>query len=229
MRTKGIIIAIDGPAGVGKSSIGEMLALKLNYKFISTGKMYRALAWKADDIGLDLSDEIEIMALANRIKWEYKKDENPVIKIIVDGVVIDNQITCEKVGKATSAIAKLREVRKFMCAAQRELGADGGIILEGRDIGSNVFPDAEIKVYLDASPDERARRRVKQLKEQNLEADYEQIFSLILKRDKQDAERKYNPLKKDDSYYYVDSTKINKEEVVNEIFRVCEKHIKAQI
>jgi len=225
MRSKGIIIAIDGPAGVGKSSIGEMLALKLNYKFISTGKMYRALAWKADELDLDLSNEAEIMDLANRAKWDFKTDENTVIKIIMDGVIIDNQISCEKVGKATSAIAKLQQIRKFMRAKQRELGADGGIVLEGRDIGSNVFPDAEIKIYLDASPDERARRRVKQLVEQKLEADYDQIYSLILKRDKQDAERKHNPLKKDDTYYYVDSTKLSKQEVVSEIYKVCEKYI----
>ncbi|MEA3307811.1 MAG: (d)CMP kinase [Elusimicrobiota bacterium] len=224
MRKNGIIIAIDGPAGVGKSSIGEMLALKLNYKFISTGKMYRALAWRADDMGLDLSDETEIMKLAQGIKWEFKRDADVVIKIVIDGITIKNQITCEKVGKATSAIAKLQQVRKFMCAAQRELGEEGAIVLEGRDIGSNVFPDAEIKIYLDASPDERAKRRVKQLKEQSLKADYEQILSLIVKRDKQDAERKYNPLKKDESYHYVDSTNLNKEEVVNEIFRVCEKY-----
>ncbi|MCG2725607.1 MAG: (d)CMP kinase [Elusimicrobia bacterium] len=220
MRAKGIIIAIDGPAGVGKSSIGEMLAFKLNYKFLSTGKMYRALAWKAGEIGLDLSNEAEIMNLANDIKWDFKSDENTLIKIIVDGIAMNSQITDEKVGKATSAIAKLPQVRKFMCAAQREIGADGGIVLEGRDIGSNVFPDAELKIYLDASPCERARRRVKQLAEQNLEADYEQIFSLILKRDKQDAERKYNPLKKSDNYHYMDSTKLNREEVVNEIFKL---------
>ncbi len=225
MRKNGIIIAIDGPAGVGKSSIGEMLAAKLNYKFISTGKMYRALAWRADDIGLDLSDEAEIMKLANSLKWEFKRDIGTVIKIVVDGIIINKQITCERVGKATSAIAKLQQVREFMCAAQRKLGEAGGIVLEGRDIGSNVFPDAEIKIYLDASPDERARRRVKQLKAANLKADYGQIFSLILKRDKQDAERKHNPLKKDDSYHYVDSTNLNKEEVVNEIFKVCEKQI----
>ncbi|MCK4936831.1 MAG: (d)CMP kinase [Elusimicrobiales bacterium] len=226
MRAKGIIIAIDGPAGVGKSSIGEMLALRLDYKFISTGKMYRALTWKANENGLDLSNETEIMNLADNIGWDFKSDENPLIKIIVDGIIMGKQITDEKVGKATSAIAKLPQVRRFMCAMQREIGRDGGIVLEGRDIGSNVFPDAELKIYLDASPDERAQRRVKQLAEQNFEADYEQIYSLILKRDKQDAERKHNPLKQSDSYHYVDSTKLNKEDVVNKIFQLYEKRVK---
>ena len=225
MREKGIVIAIDGPAGVGKSSIGGMLALKLNYSFLSTGQMYRALAWKADKEGVDLSDETAIMKLARGVEWDFKSDEKPILRVVIDGTMMNKQISDERVGKATSAIAKLREVRKFMCEKQREIGVCGGIVMEGRDIGSNVFPDAEIKVYLDASPDERAGRRVRQLAEQNIKSDYDEILSLIIKRDKQDVERKHNPLKKSAGCHYVDSTNLNMEEVVDEIYGVCEKYI----
>jgi len=223
-----LVIAIDGPAGVGKSSIGEMLARAVDYKFLSTGQMYRALAWKALSLGADLENEEQVTAIALKSHWDFVSGEFKVIKIILDGVAMDSRLNSESVGRATSSIARLSSVRKFMCDKQREIGEAGEIVMEGRDIGSNVFPDAEIKIYLDASPQERAKRRVNQLLEEGKAADYEEIFSAIVKRDKQDAERKYNPLTKSKDYNVIDTTDLNKEQVLEKILKLYKDYCSVQ-
>ena len=220
-RSKGIIIAIDGPAGVGKSTVGRTVAAKLNYSFISTGKMYRALAWKALAAGADLEDEAALMRLALAAKWELRPSDNPEPQLCLDGKPLDREITDETVAKASSSVSKFAEVRKFMRDMQRGIGADGGVVMEGRDIGTNVFPDAEVKVYLDASPEARAARRLKQLRGQGLEADYAAILDFIVKRDDQDSRRKNNPLKQAEDGHYVDSTGLDQAQVVTEILRLC--------
>lgn len=222
-RPKGIIVAIDGPAGVGKSTIGRMVASSLGYSFISTGKMYRALAWKALASGADLGDEAALMRLARAIKWELKPSGTPEPMLCLDGAVLDREITDETVGKASSSISKFAAVRVFMRDMQRAAGAEGGVVMEGRDIGTNVFPDAELKIYLDASPEARARRRAGQLRDQGLEADYGAILDFIIKRDEQDSGRKNNPLKQAEDGHYLDSTSLSREAVVAEILGLCDK------
>ncbi|MFA6434298.1 MAG: (d)CMP kinase [Elusimicrobiales bacterium] len=220
-RPKGIIIAIDGPAGVGKSTIGKMVAARLNYSFISTGKMYRALAWKALAAGTDLEDEAALMALARAVSWELKPSGTSEPQLCVDGRPLDREITDETVGKASSVVSKSAGVRRFMVDMQRAVGAGGGVVMEGRDIGTNVFPDAELKIYLDASPEARAGRRVGQLRAQGLEADGAAILDFIVKRDEQDSRRKNNPLKRAEGGHYIDSTLLDREQVVTEILRLC--------
>ena len=220
-RPKGIIIAIDGPAGVGKSTIGKMVAARLNYRFISTGKMYRALAWKALAAGADLENEAALMELARGVRWELKDSGTPEPQLCVDGRPLDREITDETVGKASSAVSKFAEVRVFMRDMQRGIGAEGGVVMEGRDIGTNVFPDAELKVYLDASAGARAGRRVGQLRAAGLEADSAAILDFIIKRDEQDSRRKNNPLKRADGGHYIDSTSLGRDQVVTEILRLC--------
>ncbi len=220
-RSKGIIIAIDGPAGVGKSTIGIMVAARLGYSFISTGKMYRALAWKALASGADLEDEAVLMKLALAVKWELKPSGTPEPQLCVDGRPLDLEITDETVGKASSAVSKFAGVRRFMCDMQRAIGAEGGVVMEGRDIGTNVFPDAELKVYLDASPEARAGRRAGQLRARGLESDGAAILDFIIQRDEQDSRRKNNPLKRAEGGHYIDSTGLDREQVVMEILRLC--------
>ena len=220
-RSKGIIIAIDGPAGVGKSTVGRAVAADLNYSFISTGKMYRALAWKALASGANLEDEAALMRLALAAKWELKPSATPEPQLCLDGTPLDREITDETVAKASSAVSKFAEVRKFMRDMQRSIGAQGGVVMEGRDIGTNVFPDAEVKIYLDASPEARAQRRVGQLRAQGLEADYAATLDFIVKRDDQDSRRKNNPLKQAEGCHYVDSTVLDRDQVVKEILRLC--------
>lgn len=226
MRANGIVIAIDGPAGVGKSTVGKMVAKRIGYSFISTGKMYRALAWKALANGLGLEDDEKLVALARSLRWEFPKGAGPEADVSLDGKVLALELSEESVSRASSAIAKLPGVRLFMKDMQRQAGISGGVVMEGRDIGTNVFPDAELKVYLDASPEARARRRVGQLKEQGLPADHAEILDFIVKRDAQDSGRKNNPLRKADDAHYLDSTVVTRDavvEVIVELFKAAVK------
>lgn len=227
MRANGIIIAIDGPAGVGKSTVGKMVAKKIGYSFISTGKMYRALAWKALELGLDLEDDAALVALAGSLKWGFPRGAGPEADISLDGRRLEGrELADERVGKASSGIARLAGVRSFMKGMQREAGFGGGVVMEGRDIGTNVFPDAELKVYLDASPEARAKRRVSQLREQGLGADHAQILDFIIKRDAQDSGRKNNPLRKAADAHYLDSTSVPRDAVVEAIVELFKAAVK---
>lgn len=225
-RPKGIIIAIDGPAGVGKSTVGKLVAGRIGYSFVSTGRMYRALAWKAMEAGQDLEDEAGLVALAGRLKWEFPKGAGPEADVALDGRRLERELTDERVGKASSGIARLAGVRLFMKEMQRNAGQGGGVVMEGRDIGSNVFPDAELKIYLDASPRARAERRVSQLREQGLEADFSRILDFIVKRDAQDRGRANNPLIKAADAHYLDSTSVPREKVVDAIVELFESVLK---
>jgi len=222
-RPAGLVVAIDGPAGVGKSTVGKLVASRIGYSFISTGKMYRALAWKALETGLGLEDEAGLIALARRTDWKFPKGAGPEADVAVDGRRLDRELSDERVGRASSGIARLAGVRLFMKDMQRQAGLSGGVVMEGRDIGTNVFPDAELKVYLDASPQARAERRAAQLREQGLEADYGQILDFIIKRDAQDSGRANDPLRKADDAHYLDSTSVSREKVVETIVSLFRK------
>ena len=217
MRKNGIVIALDGPAGVGKSTVGKRIASEVNYKFVNTGKMYRALAWKALQTGTALNDEQALLSLADSVSWTFPRGEGPEADVALDGKVLRGELITEEVSRASSAVAVLPGVRSLMKTMQQKAGADGGVVMEGRDIGTNIFPDAELKIFLDASAEARASRRVGQLRAQGLEADYNEILSFIKKRDYQDSTRKINPLKKADDAVYLDSTNLSQDQVVEKI------------
>jgi cytidylate kinase len=157
-RRKGLVIAMDGPAGVGKSTVGGLVARSLGYKFINTGEMYRALTWKALESGRDLNDNDAVLDLAKSLKWEFRPAEagGTTLKTFIDGSGVTAQIREERVSMNSSLVAANPGVRKFLSKLQRELGEGGGIVMEGRDITTNVFPDADVKIYLDASPEPTA-------------------------------------------------------------------------
>ena len=227
-RRKGLIIAMDGPAGVGKSTIGGLLAKSLGYQFINTGEMYRALTWKALEEGLDLDDSDAVLALARKLKWEFKpvEDGGTTLKTYIDGVPVTMQIREERVSVNSSRVAANPGVRKFLSKLQRELGEDGAIVMEGRDITTHVFPDADAKIYLDASPEERASRRYRQLKAAGQEADRAAILSAILKRDLNDLKREINPLKQAPDALVIDSTHLTMHQVADKILRHVRREAK---
>lgn len=220
-RRKGMVIAMDGPAGVGKSTVGNLVAKALGYKFINTGEMYRALTWKALEEGLDLNDHAAVLALAKRLTWEFKPVEEggTTLKTFIDGQGVTQQIREERVSVNSSLVAANPGVRKFLSKLQRELGEAGAIVMEGRDITTNVFPDADHKIYLDASPEERASRRTRQLKAAGQDADRDKILAAILKRDLNDLKREINPLKQAEDAFVIDSTHLTLHQVADKILR----------
>ena len=221
MKRKGLVIAMDGPAGVGKSTVGGLVAKSLGYKFINTGEMYRALTWKALETGQDLNDNEGVLALAKSLKWEFKPvdDSGTTLKTYINGTVVTQQIREERVSVNSSHVAANPGVRKFLSKLQRNLGEGGSIVMEGRDITTNVFPDADVKIYLDASPEERADRRYRQLKATGHEADRDKILAAILKRDLNDLKREINPLKQAADALVIDSTKMTMRQVADKILR----------
>lgn len=220
-RGRGLVIAMDGPAGVGKSTVGGLVAKSLGYQFINTGEMYRALTWRALEDGLDLDDHAAVLALAKRLAWEFKPVEEggTTLKTFLDGVPVTGQIREERVSVNSSRVAANPGVRKFLSRLQRELGEGGAIVMEGRDITTHVFPDADAKIYLDASPEERASRRYKQLKAAGQPADKAAILAAILKRDLNDLKREINPLKQAPDALVIDSTQMTMRQVADMILR----------
>ena len=219
-RKLGWVIAMDGPAGVGKSTVGHLVAKRLGYHFINTGEMYRALTWKALKEKVDVADARAVSALAKRLQWEFKPAEEGVtLKTFIDGEGVSKHIRDERVGRNSSAVAGIPQVRRLLRSLQRRLGRDGGIVMEGRDITTNVFPDAEIKVYLDASIDERAERRYRQLKAAGQKVDLDRIKSDILARDRRDLERKINPLRQAEEALVIDSTQLSLHDVADRILQ----------
>lgn len=216
-----MIIAMDGPAGVGKSTVGGLVAKSLGCKFINTGEMYRALTWKALEEGVDLDDDRAVLDLAKRLRWEFKPVEEggTTLKTFLDGQGVTLQIREERVSVNSSRVAANPGVRRFLSKLQRELGRDGNIVMEGRDITTHVFPDADAKIYLDASPEERASRRYRQLKSAGQDADKAAILAAILKRDLSDLKREINPLKQAPGALVIDSTHLTMHQVADKIIR----------
>jgi len=220
-RARRLIIAMDGPAGVGKSTVGQYVAKRLGYHFINTGEMFRALTWKALEDGVAVDDQKAVVGLARRLKWEFRPTEGGVtLKTFIDGQGVTVQIREERVSSNSSAVAANPGVRRFLCRLQRRLGRRGGIVMEGRDITTHVFPDADFKFYLDASAEERARRRYRQLKASGLSADLGKIHAAILQRDLNDLKRKINPLSQAADAAVIDSTHLSMRQVAEKMLRL---------
>ncbi len=217
---KRLIIAIDGPAGVGKSTVGQSVAKRLGYRFINTGEMFRALTWRALEEGLDLQDQKAVFHLARRLKWAFKPAaDGVVLRTFVDGQAAGAHIRSERVSVSTSVVAANPGVRRLLCRLQRRLGRRGGIVMEGRDIATHVFPKADFKFYLDASAAERARRRHRQLKTLGLPADLRRIHAAIKARDLDNMRRKLNPLRQAQDSIVIDSTQLTMREVAQQMLR----------
>jgi CMP/dCMP kinase len=216
MKKKGPVIAIDGPSGAGKSTAARLLAERLGYVYIDTGAMYRAIGWKAKREGIDPSDEAKMADLCRRTEVTIRQvGKNP--GFFVDGQDVTGEIRTPEMGMMASAVSKSPSVRARLLTLQRDLGRCGGVVLDGRDIGTVVFPDADAKFFLDASAEERGRRRYLELKEKGLEVDLMQITQEIRDRDSQDSGRSIAPLRRADDAVLIDSTAMDIDEVLDKM------------
>lgn len=214
MRKHGLVISIDGTAGTGKSSVGKAVAQKLGYGFLSTGELYRALAYKVFEAKLAPEDGEAVLALAKRLQFTFVRQPDAVLKMYVDGEFLGQKLHLEEVGNVASKVSTHQAARAVLTEKMREAGKDGGIIMEGRDIGTVVFPDADVKIYMTASAQERAKRRVKQLRENGENPDYAHILSLIEERDYRDSHRAASPLKPAEGAVIIDTSSLNLEQVI---------------
>ncbi|MCM8757923.1 MAG: (d)CMP kinase [Candidatus Omnitrophica bacterium] len=214
-----MIIAIDGPAGAGKSTVAKILAKRLGFLYVDTGSMYRAITLKALEKNININDKKALVALAKNSQIELKNTPAGKLKVYLDGKDVTSSIRVSLITKFVSEVARLKEIRKIMVRLQRNLAKDKDAVLEGRDIGTVVFPKADFKFYLDASFKERVRRRFKELKCMGQKITLKEIEKDIRRRDYIDSNRSYAPLKKAKDAFYLDTTKLSIEEVVEELLK----------
>ena len=218
---KKIVVAIDGPAGAGKSTIAKLVAEKLGYAYIDTGAMYRSVAWKFLQTGKDL-DEAFISTLAKTMVIEFKPEAS-VNRVFVDGAEVTEAIRSAEVTANVSRVAAIGAVREAMVAQQRRMGESGGVLMDGRDIGTVVFPKAQLKIFLTASVEERALRRYKELMAKGQDVDLAQLREDIASRDKQDSERAISPLRQAEDALLLDTSHMNIEQVTAKILHLVEE------
>lgn len=215
---KGFVVAIDGPAGAGKSTIARQVAGKLGFAYIDTGAMYRAVTWKLLQTGEAFSPAVA-GELAQRIRIVFVP-EGEINRVLVDGTEVTRAIRSIEVTSLVSKVAAVPAVREAMVAQQRRMGMEGGIVMDGRDIGTVVFPAAQCKIFLTASVEERALRRGKELAAKGEAVNYEQLRTAIARRDKEDSERAVSPLRQAEDAIYLDTTEMDITQVTEEILRL---------
>lgn len=218
------IIAIDGPAASGKSTIGKRLADTLGYLFFDTGVMYRAITWLVLQRGLDISAEASIASLAETVPIDVRppsQADGRACDVVVEGVDITWETRRPEVDANVSVVSAYPGVRRALSAQQRRIGQRGEVVMVGRDIGTVVLPEADLKIYLDASAEERARRRYDEIIARGESADYEEILTKVIERDRIDSTRDVAPLKAAKDAVIVDSDKLNAEEVFQLVLSLC--------
>ena len=216
------IVAIDGPAGSGKGTITKKVGEKLGLINIDTGAMFRCVTLNMIQEKVTLEEEEKIKEILKNIKIELKENE----EVFLNGINVSQKIREEEVTKMVSPVSVLPMVREKMLILQREMAKGKNVIMEGRDIGTVVFPKANVKIYLDASPEERARRRVKQNQEKGMESSYEEVLKNIMERDKRDLSREIAPLKQAEDAIYIDSSDMTIDEVVDKIIKIIQEKCK---
>ena len=219
---KNIAVAIDGPAGSGKSTVAKKIALKLGLIYIDTGAMYRTVALFCMRKGIDTKNEEEVANVLSEINMEIAQ-ENGIQKIFLDGEDVTDKIRTAEIGRGASDVAVILPVREKLVQIQRKLAEGASVIMDGRDIGTNVLPNAQVKIYLNAGVEERARRRCGELEKLGAEYDFEDIKKQIIDRDHNDMNRKHNPLRKAEDAVELDTTELNIEEVCAEIEKIIEE------
>lgn len=223
-----MIIAIDGPSGAGKSSVSKEVARNLGFSMLDTGAMYRCIAWQALQNGASLDDEAALGEIARTydIEFEHEAGNPQAVGVLIGGVDVTSAIRTAEIDRSVSKASSHVAVREALVAQQQRIGRAGDYVVEGRDIGTVVFPDAAVKVFLTASNEERARRRVAQNAERGVgSTDFDEVLADIVRRDELDSSRAASPLVAADDAVHIDSTAFTMQEVVEQI---CELAKKAQ-
>jgi len=215
-QAKRLTIAIDGPSGAGKSTVGRALAKRLRYLYIDTGAMYRAVALKVKEKALVLGDESKLSALVSSLHITFV-GKGKETAVLCNGEDVTKAIRSPEMSRLASDVSRKKVVRDALVRKQREMATGGGVVLEGRDIGTVVFPDAEIKFYLDANTEERGRRRFKELVEKGMKVDFNDTLEEVRERDDNDMNRAISPLRKAEDAFFIDSTGRTVEEIVEQM------------
>lgn len=220
VRADGLVIAIDGPSGAGKSTVAHLLAERLGYLQIDTGAMYRAVAYLMKQVGIDAEDHAAVERFCSHIDIRLDRSDG-FQRVFANGLEVTGQIRTPEMSLMTSQISALRPVREAMMLAQRRMGAQGGVVLEGRDIGTVVFPDADVKFFLSASAEERGKRRYMELAAKGEQVSLESTIEAVALRDQQDSQRDLAPLRMAEDAIAIDSSGRTIEEVLNIMLATC--------
>jgi len=216
------VVTIDGPSGVGKSTISRKVAARIGFTYLDTGAMYRAVAFKCMQKGINIGDEQAVADILAGLDIQLLPalSEQEDVRVVLDGYDISDKIRTQEISMMASAVSALQPVRAKLTRMQQDLGAGGKMVAEGRDTGTVVFPDAAWKFFLDATPEERARRRIGQLRERGQDVDEQEILAQIVKRDRDDSERTIAPLRAAPDAVQINSTEMTVEEVVARVLEV---------
>jgi cytidylate kinase len=218
-KGKRLTIAIDGPSGAGKSTVAKSLAKQLGYVYIDTGAMYRSVALRAKEKSISPEDKLALSQLASSLHVTFVTDGEQT-HVLCDGQDVTEAIRAPEISRLASTISKQKELREILVRMQRETGKEGGVILEGRDIGTVVFPDADVKFYLDAVGEERVKRRYQEMVEKGMKVDFKETREELMQRDHHDMHRDHSPLKKAEDAMFIDTTHRSVKEVVEEMVRI---------